>query len=104
MFILLLFCFFFQLKYFLQCFEERIIMIINKSINRLEFFDNQVYSMPFISCGPIPILEAILSWDAAASRNENKWTISISDLANLMALLNKSIAITKLPLKKSLIN
>lgn len=81
---------------------------IRKSINAtiiLKLFNKcklsqQNYDTVFSGSGPTPNFEAIFSCDAAASLRENKWTISISDLAKAIALLNKSIAKTRLPLKK----
>lgn len=75
---------------------------LNKSLKFAHFFFKEnvhVYGdEPVKSDGPIPNLVAIFICDDAASRNENKCTISISERANAIALLNKSIAIIKLPL------
>lgn len=55
----------------------------------------QSYSVGGLS----PYFLATSVWAYAASHNEYKWAISISDLARLIALLNISIALSKLPLK-----
>lgn len=46
-----------------------------------------------------PYFLATSVWAYAASHKEYKWAISISDFARLIALLNISIALSRLPLK-----
>lgn len=50
-----------------------------------------------------PYLRATSVWAYAASQREYKWAISISDLARLIALLNISMALSRLPLRRTTI-
>ena len=64
-------------------------------MNRLAIGWRRSYSVGGFS----PYFLATSVWAYAASHNEYKWAISISDLARLIALLNISIALSRLPLK-----